>query len=112
MVSAALAVLLVAPIAARADDHADIRRLEEQLVAAFQAKDLDAIMSAYAPDEQLFVFDAIPPRQYVGAAAWKADNAGFLANYPGPIDVDAKDLAITTDGKLGFAHYVFHMTGT
>ena len=112
MISAVLAILLVAPTAVRADDRADIRRLEERLVVAFKAKDLDAIMSAYAPDEKLFVFDAIPPRQYVGAAAWRDNNAGFLANYPGPIDVDAKDLVITTDGKLGFAHYVFHMTGT
>ena len=29
-----------------------------------------------------------------------------------PIDADISDLTITTDGKLAFARYVFHMTGT
>ena len=54
---------------ARADDRAEIRALEERFVAAMKAKDLDAIMKVYAPGQTLFVFDVIPPRQYVRAAA-------------------------------------------
>ncbi len=34
---------------AQADDRADIRALEERFVAAFKAKDPDAIMKVYAP---------------------------------------------------------------
>ncbi|HKM73066.1 MAG TPA: hypothetical protein VJX94_23890, partial [Stellaceae bacterium] len=47
---------------ARADTGADIRALEERFVAAFKAKDLDAIMKAYAPGQTVVVFDVIPPR--------------------------------------------------
>ena len=110
----AIAALLSAVLAAtaHADDKGDIRQLEDRLVAAFKAKNVDGIMACYAPDEGLVVFDAIPPRQYAGPKAWRKDNEDFLANYPGPIDADFSDLTITTDGKLAFARYVFHMSGT
>ena len=47
------------------DAPADIRALEDRFVAAFKAKDVDAIMKVYAPDQTLIVFDVVPPRQYV-----------------------------------------------
>jgi uncharacterized protein (TIGR02246 family) len=96
--------------AARADDQAEIKGLEERLAAAISAKDLDRIMSFYAPD--IFVFDVIPPRQYVGAEAYRKDFEGFLANFPGAVKFEVSDLAITADGKLGFAHYIVHMSAT
>ena len=107
---ALLAVMLVS--AAHADDEGDIRHLEEHLLTAFKTKNVDAFMAFYAPDDSLVVFDAIPPRQYVGAKAWRKDNEDFLANYPSPLDADLSGLTITTDGKLGFAHYVLHVAGT
>jgi ketosteroid isomerase-like protein len=58
---------------ARADAPADIRALEDRFVAALKAKDVDAIMKVYAPDQTLIVFDVVPPRQYVGAAAYRKD---------------------------------------
>ena len=75
------------------------------------AKDIDRIMSFYVPDESLFVFDCIPPRQYVGAKAYRKDFEDFLAQYPGPNKFEVSDLTVTTDGQLAFAHYVIHMTG-
>ena len=50
----------------RAKDVADIKALEDRYVAAFNAKDVDAIMAAYGPEEALFVFYVIPPLQYNG----------------------------------------------
>jgi ketosteroid isomerase-like protein len=97
---------------AKTDDQAAIKKLENDLAAAMSAKDIDGIMSFYLPGETLFVFDCIPPRQYVGAKAYRKDFEGFLGQYPGPTKVEVSDLAITTDGQLGFAHYVMHMIGT
>ena len=73
---------------ARADAGADIRALEERFVAAFKAKDLDAIMKAYAPGQTLVVFDVVPPRQYVGAAAYRKDWQTFFDSLEGPITVE------------------------
>jgi len=96
---------------AKTNDQAAITKLLNDLGAAVGAKDMDRIMSFYVPDESLFVFDSIPPRQYVGAKAWRKDFEGFFAEYPGPIKFEVGDLSVTTDGQLAFAHYVAHMTG-
>ena len=102
---------LAAAADAKTDDQAAIKKLMIDLGAAIGAKDMDRIMSFYVPDETLFVFDSIPPRQSVGAKAWRKDFEGFFAEYPGPIKFEVSDLSVTTDGQLAFAHYVAHMTG-
>jgi hypothetical protein len=67
-----------------ADAGGDIRALGERFVAALKTKDLDAIMKVYAPDQTLVVFDVVPPRQYVGAAAYRKDWQTFLDSFEGP----------------------------
>jgi uncharacterized protein (TIGR02246 family) len=108
---AGLAVLWLCP-AAKADSQADIRALESQFIAAFKAKDLDAIMKVYVPDRSLFVFDVVPPRQYVGAAAYRKDWQDFLSSFPGPITVEISDLAVATDHNLGWGHSIQRVAGT
>ncbi len=94
-------------------DKAQIQALERQLAAAFAAKDADKVMQCYAPGEDLFVFDVIPPRQYVGAPAWRKNNEGFFATVAaGSLTDEISDLDITADGKLAFAHYTSHVVAT
>ena len=64
---------------AKESDEAEIRAMEAALMKGFAAKDLDNALAAYVQDDTLFVFDAAPPRQYVGIKAWRADNENFLA---------------------------------
>jgi uncharacterized protein (TIGR02246 family) len=97
---------------ARADAPAEIRALEERFVAAFKAKDVDAIMKVYAPDQTLVVFDVVPPRQYVGAAAYRKDWQTFLGSLDGPITVDLADLDIGADRNLAYSHSIQRVTGT
>ena len=97
---------------ARADVPADIRALENRFVAAFKAKDVDAIMKAYAPDRMLVVFDVIPPRQYVGAAAYRKDWQTFLDSFDGPITVELIDLAGAADRNLAYSHSIQHVAGS
>jgi len=97
---------------AKESDEAEIRAMEAQMIKDFGAKDLDKGLAPYLQDETLFIFDAIPPRQYVGIKAWRADNEGFIGLFQGPMRVEMSDLSVTTDGKLGFGHNVQHVTGT
>jgi uncharacterized protein (TIGR02246 family) len=97
---------------ARADAGADIRALEERFVAAFKAKDLDAIMKAYTPDQTLVVFDVVPPRQYVGAAAYRKDWQTFLDSFEGPITVELTDLDVGADRNLAYSHSIQRVAGT
>jgi hypothetical protein len=76
MISVAIATALCAT--AQAADDEQIKALESRFAAAFNAKDVESIMKAYAPDKSLVVFDVVPPRQYVGAYAYRKDFEGFL----------------------------------
>jgi|SRR5208282_802110 len=97
---------------AKADARADIKVLVDRFIAAFKAKDIDAIMRGYVPDQTLFVFDVVPPRQYVGAAAYRKDWQEFLDSFDGPINVELSELAITTDHRLAYGHSIQHVVGT
>jgi ketosteroid isomerase-like protein len=105
-------VLWQAPAArAEAGDEAQIKALEDQFTAAFDAKNVNAIMKLYVPDQSLFAFDVVPPREYVGAAAYRKDWENFFNSLGGPIKVEISDLAITADGNLGYSHSIQHISG-
>jgi len=94
------------------DDVAQIQALEKSYIDAFNAKDLNGIMSVYVPDDSLIAFDATPPRQYVGAKAYRKDYADMLALFPGLIHVEVSDWKIDSEGNLGYGHGFFHFVGT
>jgi uncharacterized protein (TIGR02246 family) len=106
--------LSVSPTGVRAEsgDEASIRALESRFVAAVNAKDVNAIMKVYVPDESLFVFDVVPPRQYVGAKAYTKDWTDFLGMFKGSLKFEISDLSVTADGTMGFGHSIQRVTGT
>ena len=108
---AAAASALLVPLCANAGaaDDARIRALEMRFAAAVNARNLGAIMSVYSSD--VFVFDVIPPRQYVGAAAYRDDWKNFLAGYSGPVRFEIADLAVSSQGSLGYGHSIQHVSG-
>jgi ketosteroid isomerase-like protein len=93
------------------NDEADINASVQRLVAAVDAKDINAIMAYYSPDENLFVYDAVPPRQYVGATAFRKDWLEFLAAYPASIHAETNDWKVESDGNLAYAHGAFRTVG-
>ena len=60
------------------DDKKQIEDLEQRFATAFGSKDINTIMSGYAPGKGLFVFDVTPPREYVGWDAYKRDWESFF----------------------------------
>jgi len=107
-------VLSLLPVAADAgaDDVAQIKAVEDQFAAAVNAKDVDAIMKVYVPSENLFLFDALPPRQYVGAAAVRKDWEDFLATTKGPLKLTVTNVACDADVSLGYCRSIQEYTGT
>lgn len=64
---AAIALLLAsASTAATSGDLGKIQPLENRSAAAIVAKAHDRIMSVYAPGEDLFIFEVVPLRQFIG----------------------------------------------
>jgi ketosteroid isomerase-like protein len=69
-------------------------------------------MKVYVSDDSLFVFDVSPPRQYVGAAAYRKDWEDFLSDIDGPLKFGITDLAVTVDGNIGYSHSIQTVSGT
>lgn len=88
-----------------------ISDLEDKFVAAVNAKDIDAIMSIYVPDESLFVFDLATPREYVGADAYRKNWEEFVATI-GPIKFDVTAFTVAVYGKMAYSHSIHHLTAT
>lgn len=111
--AAALAIGVVCAggaTAAPSGDEAAIRALEAHFAAAVAAKDVDAIMKVYAPD--VFVFDVVPPRQYVGGAAYRKDWEGLMSGFKGPLKFEVSDLAVDVAGPVAWSHSIQHIAGT
>jgi len=86
-------------------DKAKIEGLYQAYVKAFKAKDVNAIMAFYDPNE-LFVFDVTPPREYPGWDAYKRDWEGLFAAMPGPLDINMSELAITVAGPVAYSRNI------
>jgi ketosteroid isomerase-like protein len=106
----AIAGLVALPAPAHAadaaGDKAAIESLEARFAAAFNARDVSAIMSVYAPGTTLFVFDVNPPRQHVGWGNYKSDWQNLLKTFPGPIHFSISDLSIAVVGRVAYGHSI------
>ncbi|MGH6993877.1 MAG: YybH family protein [Caulobacteraceae bacterium] len=89
------------PAGHRQSDLARLFALQRRWLAGFNAENVDELMSVYAPD--VFVFDAIPPRQYVGAAAYRKDWQGLFAALPHQT-TKVEDLKISVVGPVAWSH--------
>jgi uncharacterized protein (TIGR02246 family) len=89
--------------------EAVIRQGVEKWAKAIRARDLDRVLSLYAPN--IVSFDLDPPLHYSGEANKRRAWQEFFAVHAGPIAYDVHDLTVTTDGELAFAHSLNHVSG-
>ena len=102
----------IQPVLAAPSESMQISLLEDSLAAAVSARDVNGIMKAYAANESLFVFDVVPPRQFVGAKAYRKDREDFLATMKDPIKFTISDLDVTVAGPVAYGHSIRHLSGT
>ena len=108
----ACAALAHHPARAAPSDATQISLLEDGLAAAASARDVNGIMKAYINNESLFVFDVSPPRQYVGAKAYRKDWENLLATMKDPIKFTISDLDVTVAGPVAYGHSIQRLAGT
>ena len=108
-------VLVVAACAtsscSRVNDDAEINASLQRRLAAVSARDIDGLMAYYVPDESLLVFDAMTPRQYVGAAVMRKNWESFLADYPTTVRAEVSEWKTQTAGTLAAGHGIFRVVG-
>jgi ketosteroid isomerase-like protein len=77
---------------------------------AFISKDVDAIMSFYAP-EGFTAFDLMPPFEFSGGDMWRRNWEEFYAAFEGPLGLDVADLLVYAEGELAITRCAVRMTG-
>jgi uncharacterized protein (TIGR02246 family) len=92
----------------RTRDEAHIRRRIESWTAALRAKDLQGVLSHYAPDS--VSFDLAPPLQHRRDALGKGLGEWF-PTFVGPIGYEIRDLAVTVGDDAAFSHSLNRLTG-
>jgi uncharacterized protein (TIGR02246 family) len=92
------------------NDEAEIKRVIEGGVEAVRARDIDGVMSIYAPE--VVSFDIVPPLRYVGAEAFRKVWEEVFFVYQGPIDYEIADLSITVGDDVAFTHSLNRISGT
>lgn len=80
----------------------DVNALLERRVDACRAKDIDRLMSLYAPE--CIYFDVVPPLQFDGAAAIRRNFQRWFDEYDGPIGLETSHQNVVLSGDVAFAH--------
>jgi ketosteroid isomerase-like protein len=83
---------------AQADTSA-IRTLIEKANESLRARDVQALVASYASDA--VIFDLAPPLAHQMNAG---DITAWLDTWDGPVTRTVRDLEITVEGNLAFAH--------
>jgi uncharacterized protein (TIGR02246 family) len=87
-------------------DKAAIQALEDTYNEGFTSKDVDKLMSVYAPGKQLFVFDVVPPREYKSWEAYKKDFEELFSAFPGSIKNTMSEQTIHVVGSVAYGHNI------
>jgi uncharacterized protein (TIGR02246 family) len=94
----------------KADDETQIRARLDDWAKAARAKDIDAVMSHYAPD--VVAFDAIAALQFKGAEAYRKHWEACLTMCSGPTTFEIHHPDITARDDVAFGHYLCRCGGT
>ncbi|MGC1379494.1 MAG: nuclear transport factor 2 family protein [Candidatus Baltobacteraceae bacterium] len=97
-------------VRASSNDAAAIAELYKQFGVAFMHKDLDGIMSVYAPGNGLFVFDVGPPRDHRGWNDYREDWKQLLAGFKDNPTFELIDFGVTVDGDVAYTHSAQRVT--
>ena len=92
------------------NDEAAIKRLIDDGIRALHDKNIEGVMSLYAPE--VVSFDIVPPLRYVGAEAFRKVWEEVFFVYQGPIDYELHDLTITVGDDVAFAYSLNRISGT
>src|SRR4029434_7685367 len=93
----------------RAKNDVEIRELIGGFVKAIRAKDINGVMSVFAPE--VVSFDLGPPLQHGGGATFMKRWLELFESYQGPIDYEVRDLSITAADDVAFSHSLNRISG-
>jgi uncharacterized protein (TIGR02246 family) len=94
----------------RTKNEAAIRKLIDGFVKAIHAKDMNGVMSVFAPD--VVSFDLGPPLHHGGGEAFMKRWHELFGSYQSPIDYEVRGLSIVAGDDVAFSHSLNRIGGT
>jgi uncharacterized protein (TIGR02246 family) len=94
----------------RTKNEAAIRELIDGFVTSIRAKDINGVMSVFAPE--VVSFDVGPPLQHGGGEAFMKRWQELFESFQDPIDYEVRDLIITAGDDVAFSHSLNRISGT
>ena len=117
--NALLLVLTLTLTASCTDRQAEMRRSDSEIrdvltrwEKAFRARDIEGVMSMYAPGDALVGYDVSPPLQYKGKDSYRKSYEDFFAAYEGPLELEMRDSRLLVGGDLAVFNALERMSGT
>src|SRR5215469_11540163 len=99
--------------------HTDAKKSETELQdllarweKAFAARDLDGVMTMYAPGDAVVAYDVSPPLQYKGKDSYRKSYENFFMAYEGPLELEMRDARVMVDGDLAVFNALERISGT
>jgi ketosteroid isomerase-like protein len=93
----------------RVREDSPIRDRVATLAQAIRDKDIDALMTHYAPD--VVVYDVTPPLDVQSAADYRKNFEKWFASMLGPIDYEMSDVRVSMSDSHAFCHALGHIKG-
>jgi ketosteroid isomerase-like protein len=90
--------------------ESEIEALLDSRSEAIRIKDVDRLLSFYAPD--VVYFDIPPPLQYVGSEALRGRFLHWFESYEGPIRQEIHDLTVLAGGDVAVTSMLIRSGGT
>lgn len=87
-----------------------IRKRVEDWAEALRNRDIEAVMSVYAPD--IVSFDIVASLRYAGADKKRGAWQNAFATYDRPIGYEVHALEVVAQGDLAFVHSLNRVSGT
>jgi ketosteroid isomerase-like protein len=98
------------PVENKTNHEVAIRELIDRFAKAFRAKDINGVMSVFAPE--IISFDILPPLQAVGAETFVKHWREFFESFQGAIQVEFPDVCITAGDDVEFSYCLHQVKGT
>ena len=91
------------------ENEGEIFERIESLAEAIRYKNVDHVMSHYAPD--VLAFDVQPPLEVRGVAAYRKNFEKWFASMAGRIAFEMSGVHISADDNHAYSHCLSHVTG-
>jgi uncharacterized protein (TIGR02246 family) len=90
--------------------ESEVRALLDRWSEATRSKDIDRLMSLYAPDS--VYFDIVPPLRFTGVAEIRRNFLRWFDTWQSSIGVETRELKILVSGDVASTFMLYRASGT